>query len=59
MKRKTMRLKKLKRLSPLQKVEIRAAIQARRHLSTKMLARRYGVSTRTIYRIETIGLGEG
>lgn len=39
------------RLTPLQKVEIRAAINARRYLTTSALAKRFNVTTTTIYRI--------
>ena len=57
---KTLRLKKrYRRLTPLQRIEIRAAINARRYLSTKALAKRYKCSPRTIYRLQPIGLGEG
>jgi hypothetical protein len=54
MKRKLLTLRKRKKivnLTPMQKVEIRAAINARRYLSTKALAKRFNVSCVTIYRL--------
>lgn len=47
---KTLRLKQ-RRLTPMEKVEIRAAINARRYLSTNALAKRFKVSPVTIYRL--------
>lgn len=47
----TLRLKKPRRLTPTDKVEIRAAINARQYLSTKALAKRFKCSAVTIYRL--------
>lgn len=53
---KTLRLKRRRRsaLTPVEKVEIRAAISARRYLSTKELAKRYRCSLSAIYRLERV-----
>jgi hypothetical protein len=51
----TLRRKKPRKraaLSPMDKVEIRAAINARRYLTPKALAKRYKCSLSAIYRLE-------
>lgn len=53
----TLRLKKPRKravLSPTDKVEIRAAINARRYLEPKALAKRFKCSLSAIYRLERI-----
>lgn len=54
----TLRLKKPKKravLSPTDKVEIRAALNAYRYLAPKELAKRYGCTLSAIYRLERVG----
>ncbi len=52
---KTLRLRRRRaKLSEIDKVEIRAAINARRYLTPKALAKRYRCSLSAIYRLERI-----